>query len=407
MSARSSELAVVGAGAAGLFAALFAARGGVRTLLLETRPQPGAKIRVSGGGRCNVLPSVAELADFHTHGSRNSLRNLLFSWPLAEVRAFFERDLEIALVVEPTGKVFPASNDPREIVGALLAKCAEAGVELVCGFRVVGLRRSADGFELTSEDGRSVSAARVVLATGGLSLPKTGSDGGGLQMARELGHALVATHPALVPLLAADERWGTLAGIALPVELTVRHGDKPLEQRTGDFLFTHKGFSGPVVLDLSHHFTCPERERPRLFARFGGAVDWDAALVGGGAATAAVVLRKDVPRRLAALLLERAGVDAETRCAELTRASRLALVRELSDCELTLRGDEGYRTAEVTDGGIALADVEPRALESRRVPGLFFAGEMLDATGRIGGYNFLWAFVTGRKVGQGIAAAAR
>jgi hypothetical protein len=407
VSERSTELAVVGAGAAGLLAALFAARGGVRTLLLETRPEPGAKIRVSGGGRCNVLPSRAELDDFHTHGSRNSLRHLLASWPLAEVRTFFEHDLGIALVVEPTGKVFPASNDPREVVAALLERCAAAGVELVCGFRVVALRHCAeDGarFELESADGRRLRATRVVLATGGLSLPKTGSDGGGLELARAHGHALVPTHPALVPLLAAEPRWGELAGVSLPVRLGVWHGEGRLEEREGDFLFTHTGFSGPVVLDVSYHFTCPLHERPRLFAHWGGAhADWEAALLRGGAATLAGVLREHLPRRLAALLLERAGLDGETRCAELRRGARQCLLLELEHCELELAGDEGYRTAEVTDGGIPLSEVEPRALESRLVPGLHFAGEILDATGRIGGYNFLWAWVTGRKAGQGIA----
>jgi predicted Rossmann fold flavoprotein len=393
-----------------MLAGLFAARRGVPTLLCETRREPGAKIRVSGGARCNVLPSVMDWADFHSGGSMHSVRKVLQSWPLEEVRAFFEQDLGIALKVEDTGKVFPVSEDPREVVVGLLNALEAAQATLVGDFRIASLRRVQERgamlFELESADGRKLLAQRVCLSTGGLSLPKTGSDGRGFDFARELGHGVLALYPALVPLLAADARWAELAGVSLPVRLRVLRGQKLVQSHDGDFLFTHKGFSGPVVLDVSHHFSRPAQEPPRLFAHWGGArVDWEAALLRGGASTLAVVLREHLPRRLAALLLERAALDGETRCATLTREARRRLVRELADCELELGGDEGYRTAEVTDGGIALSEVEPRALESRLVPGLHFAGEMLDATGRIGGYNFLWAFVTGRKAGLGIARA--
>src|SRR5262245_48048733 len=194
---------VAGAGAAGMAAALFAGREGARVLLLETRPRPGAKIRVSGGGRCNVLPSEVALDDFHTSGSRHTLRNILFSWPLAPVREFFERDLGVPLRIEPTGKMFPVSERPLDVVEALLRECASAGVVLEGSFPVAEIRRCTSGtarFEILAADGRRVLAHRVVLATGGLSLPKTGSDGRGLEMARALGLAVVPTYPALVPL---------------------------------------------------------------------------------------------------------------------------------------------------------------------------------------------------------------
>ncbi len=406
------DVAAVGAGAAGLLAAIFAAREGARTVALETRAKPGAKIRVSGGGRCNVLPSVMELADFHTSGSPRTMRNVLFSWPLEEVRAFFERDLGVALYVEEdTGKVFPRSDDAREIVAALLDALRASGAELVAPFRVVDLAPpAAPGapFRLVADDGRELRARRVVLATGGLSLPKTGSDGGGWELARRLGHTLVPTHPALVPLRTSDTAWTDLTGISCRARLTARRGDRVEEQRTGELLFTHRGFSGPVVLDVSHNRTRPGAGDVVVEARWlPDEVDWEGALRRGGRGTVGGVVREHLPRRLAAVLLATAGVPPEQRLAELTREQRRAVERALTACPLPVDGDEGYRTAEVTAGGVPLAEVVTKTLESRVVPGLHLCGEMLDVTGRIGGFNFLWAWVTGRKAGRAAALAAR
>jgi predicted Rossmann fold flavoprotein len=406
---------VIGGGAAGLLAALFAARGGVRTLVLESHPKPGAKIRVSGGGRCNVLPSRAEPGDFHTAGSRHALRNVLRSWPLAEVRAFFERDLGVPLKLEATGKLFPESDDPSEVSGALLGACARAGVTLRAGARARELRAlgagEADGarFELALASGERVRAERLALCTGGLSLPKTGSDGWGHRAAERLGHRLCPTYPALVPLLAGEPRWTALAGVSVRATLRASCEDRVVEQRTGDLLFTHRGFSGPAVLDVSHVLARAQHRGVTLRAAWLGddAAAWDARLRAGGARTLRSALRAHLPRRLADLLVERAAVDPERPLARLTRQERERLVEQLAACPLEVAGDEGYRTAEVTGGGIPLDEVVPRTLESRLVPGLYFAGEILDATGRIGGFNFLWAWVTGRQVGLAVNASTR
>jgi len=401
----------VGAGAAGLTAAIFAARAGARVLLLETRPAPGAKIRASGGGRCNVLPSAVTLDDFHTSGSRTALRNILFSWPLDAVRTFFETDLGVPLKREETGKLFPVDDDPRRVVAALVAACRTAGVPLHGEFRVTRAQRpgaTAPRFALTAAAGGRVTCDRLVLATGGLSLPKTGSDGHGFALARAWGHALVPPYPALVPLLCDDRRWRALAGVSLPARVrAVRGGRAAGEERTGSFLFTHRGFSGPVVLDMSRHLTGPAGEGMQLRVRWGGddAPDWDDLLRRGGARPLAALLAERLPRRLAERLLDEAGLQPAVRAADLTREARLALTGALTDFPLPVAGNEGYRTAEVTGGGVPLGEVSPRTLESRIVPGLHFAGEILDGTGRIGGFNFLWAWVTGRKAGLAAAAA--
>jgi len=403
---------VIGAGAAGLLAALFAARGGARTLLLESHPKPGAKIRVSGGGRCNVLPSRAEPADFHSEGSRNALRNVLLSWPLADVRAFFERDLGVALKVEPSGKVFPASDDPAEITQALLGACARAGVTLHAGARVSELRTSNAGsaaavrFELQLASGERIRAARVALCTGGLSLPKTGSDGWGYQAAERFGHQLRWRYPALVPLLTPERAWPELAGVSVRARLSAVRGEQPLEARSGDLLFTHRGFSGPVVLDVSHWLARASHQGVSLRAAWLGddVAAWDARLREGGTRSVQNLLRAHLPRRLADVLVARAAVDPECALARLPRDQRARIAEVLGACALEIAGDEGYRTAEVTGGGVALEEVATRTLESRLAPGLYFAGEILDVTGRIGGYNFLWAWVTGRRVGLAVAS---
>lgn len=410
----SWPVAVVGAGAAGLTAAIFAARAGARVLLLETRRAPGAKIRLSGGGRANVLPSRVEVSDFHTSGSKHALKKILLSWPLPQVRAFFETELRIPLKTEPSGKVFPASDRALDVVEALLAECRRRGVELLGDSRVVELSRaegeaSASGarFLLRIADGRVVAAERVVLATGGLSYPKTGSDGRGLEIARALGHSVREPHPALVPLVAEDPSWGELAGISLPARLRAERGGRTLEEAEGDFLFTHRGFSGPAVLDASRHFTHGASAGTILRAAWGGraAPDWERLLGTQGRRSILGILAERIPRRLAERLLELAGVPPARTTSELPRAERRRAVETLAACPLAVSGSEGYEKAEATAGGVPLEEVSPKTLESRIVPGLHLAGEMLDVVGRIGGYNFLWAWTTGRAAGIGCRVA--
>ncbi len=404
-------MVVVGAGAAGLLAAIFAARCGARVLVLETRPVPGAKIRVSGGGRCNVLPSRVELSNYHTSGSRNTLRNILLSWPLEEVRSFFESELAIPLQVEPNGKVFPASDRSLDVVQALLAECRRVGATLRGDSRMVSLSALDPGPDggprllVRFASGDEISARRAVLSTGGLSLPRTGSDGAGIEMARSLGHSVRELRPALVPLVTADRAWAELAGVSLPARLRAERSGTVVEEREGDFLFTHRGFSGPVVLDLSRHFTGRDREPVRLVAAWGGsaAPDWESLLSTPGKRSVATLLRERLPRRLGDRVLALAACPESRTTSELPRGERKRIVEALTACPLEVSGHEGYAKAEVTAGGIPLEEISPRTLESRIVAGLHLAGEMLDAVGHIGGHNFLWAWVSGRRAGEGAA----
>ena len=405
----SWPLVVVGAGAAGLLAAIAAAQAGARVLLLETRRRPGAKIRASGGGRCNVLPSHVLLDDFATSGSTKALRNVLFSWPLAAVRQFFETELGVALKCEASGKLFPVSDSAKEVVDALLACVQRLGIELRGDAQLVDLQPDPAGLRLQLLDGRVLLAQRVVLATGGLSLPKTGSDGGGWRLTGALGHKLVAPSPALVPLHLDAPALHDLAGLSLPVVLRAWAGAQLLQAVAGDILLTHRGLSGPATLDISAQLTDPASRLPaaprrRLTLQW-GAQPWAPLLAAPGALRLGAALRSRLPRRLADLLLAQSGLPAEQTLCTLARAPRADLAGLLDASAPPLVGDGGYRLAEVTAGGVPLGEVHARSLESRCVPGLHLAGEMLDVTGRLGGYNFLWAWVSGRRAGQAAASA--
>jgi predicted Rossmann fold flavoprotein len=399
-------LVVIGAGAAGLMAALTAARAGPDVILVERTKDGGRKILISGGGRCNILPSVAQPARYVTDSSPNTLRKMLRSWPLTEQRAFFERELEMPLEIEEeTGKLFPSSHKARDVRDGLVRRTQEAGARIWFGARVTGLRPEGTSWWVELDGAPSLEARAVVLATGGLSVPATGSDGTGLTVAEALGHTIHPTYPALTPLTADPHPHAMLAGVSKTVTI-IAPGTKPRFETTGGFLVTHEGWSGPTVLDASHLAIRGRGDgtRQELLVRWAalGASEWDEALRSGGGGVRSSVAAH-LPRRLADRLLTEAGVDGATPLAQLKRDDRRMLVRTLAEYPLPWTGDAGYKKAEVTGGGVALQEVDPRTMESRRTPGLFLCGEILDAFGPIGGHNFLWAWATGRAAGLGAA----
>ena len=398
------DVAVVGAGAAGLMAALSAAGGGRKVVLLERTADGGRKILISGGGRCNILPSEVESDWFVTDSSPHSLRKMLRTWPLDAQRRFFEHELGIPLALEKeTGKLFPASNRAREVRDRLVEQARDRGADLRFNSQFRDLRRSGDDWELTFESGSPMRARTVILATGGLSVPQTGSDGAGLRLAERLGHRMRPTYPALTPLTTGVSRWTALSGVSLDAHLTAAP-ETPRYSRTQGLLFTHRGFSGPAVLNISHVATRPRPgAAPPILARWGGveASTWVGDLGVGGRVHLGTVLRRRLPERLAIALLAEAGVAPDRPLAQLRREERDAVLTVLTAMPLPVSGSEGYRKAEVTGGGVDLGEVDPGTMESRSAPGLFLCGEMLDAFGPIGGFNFLWAWATGRAAGLG------
>ena len=402
MSPHNPGIIVVGAGAAGLMAAIFAARAGRDVIVIERTAEGGKKILISGGGRCNVLPSQLAPERFVTDSPAHLMRGMLRSWPLVEQRAFFEEDLQLPLALEEeTGKLFPVSNRSHDVHDALVRHASDLHVTFQFDVSLTGLE-PLDGTWVVHTSRGPIRAGQVVVATGGLSVPATGSDGTGLRLLESLGHRVNPVYPALTPLTATPAVHASLSGISLSVRLRARSGKKTVET-SGGFLFTHRGYSGPAVLDISHVATRNPDASIRVQWSPLTAGEWERLFAGSGALVSNALATR-LPQRLAFQLMEEAGVPLERRAGELRRTERIQLIEHLTSYLLPWTGDEGFKKAEVTGGGVALDEVDPRTLESRRHAGLFLCGELLDAFGPIGGHNFAWAWATGRLAGLGAAA---
>jgi len=405
-----ADIVVIGAGAAGFFAALHAAGAGRRVVLLEKNRQPGLKILISGGGRCNLTTTRSGADLEREYGTRRGrwLRHALRAFSPAHLRARIEA-AGVPLHEEDLEKIFPVSGRARDVVDALSRMAAAAGVEFVGESPMTSLRRQEAGFVVETPRG-PVDAERVVLATGGLSYPKTGTTGDGYAACRALGHAITPTLPALAPL-AVDAPWvHNLAGIAMPLPLTLLDASgRVLNRRFRPVLFTHRGLSGPAAMDLAGDV---EEQgggcRLRIdFAPEATAEAIAADLVAAGRQRGGRLvfncLPHGIPERVRQHLV--ATVGASGAIASLQRTQRHALVRAVKQTEVPVERSLGFAHAEVTRGGVDLAEVDPRTMQSRLVPGLFICGELLDVDGPIGGFNFQAAFATGRLAG--LAAADR
>lgn len=413
-----ADVAVVGAGAAGLATAIFTARRcpGRTVLALDGAKKLGAKILVSGGGRCNVTNVAVTPADF-CGGSPHVIRRILGAFTAEQTVAFF-RELGVELHVEEYGKLFPDSNRAQTVLDALVGEAQCLGVHILPGHRVTRIEKRDSGFEITADVAGAVPgslqtfrAQAVVLATGGLSLPKTGSDGGGYGLARHLGHSLTPTTPALVPLILEGDFHAGLAGIAHDVALTVSvEGCKPARVR-GPLLWTHFGVSGPAVLDASRHWHHARLEQRGVTVSVSFLPDDDfnsaeEKLLGLVSSQPKVYLRNALaaflPARLADEIIKKLGIDGGVAMAQVTRDARRALVRALLEWPLAVRDSRGYGFAEVTAGGVPLSEIDPGSMASRKCPGLYLVGEILDVDGRIGGFNFQWAWSSAWVAATGI-----
>ncbi len=438
----SRHVAVIGAGAAGLTAAIRAAEAGARVTLLNAHPKVGLKILMSGGTRCNVTHATVTERDFNA-GSRPFVARVLRAFTVEQTLAWFAA-LGVELKLEDTGKYFPVSDDAQTVLDAMLGAASRAGVSVRCGARVVQLERrgSGDGFRLgiqnvrdgaafleVSAVGRShwepsavepdewLEADAAVMATGGLSFPRTGSDGTGYSLLESLGHSLESTTPALTPLAAEDPLCRVAQGVTLDAELSLWRGDARLIAVRGSFLIAHFGYSGPVSLDLSRHYLRAGLEAGasaaplRVTASFVPGIDrtalnaaWLAAAGMESRATVRRFLASMLPDRLGMELAKEAGVHPATALSQVPKAARAALMVQLTARPLPVNGTLGYEKAEVTAGGVRLSEVNPSTLESRVAPGVFLCGEVLDVEGRLGGFNFQWAWSSGTVSGRWLDA---
>lgn len=404
-----ADVTIIGAGAAGLMAAIWAGRTlpRRRIIVLDGAAKLGAKILVAGGGRCNVTHDVVT-ADAYAGGSRNAIKKILQRFDVPATIAFF-RTLGVELKREETGKLFPTTDQARTVLQALLAGVQQSGVTIYHPCRVATITHQATGF-LVAGDWGQVRTERVILATGGKSLPKSGSDGAGYQLAQTLGHTLTPRIlPALVPLTLPKEHiLCSLSGLAVEASLEVRAGSgKRLATFTGSTLCTHFGLSGPAVLDISRYWLdaqCNDPQSTLVINWWPGetAQTFDAQVLALGKQAPITLLRRQLPDRLARALCNAAEIDPSAPGHSLTRDQRKALVRTVVEWPLPVTGSRGFTYAEVTAGGIPLDEIDLRTMGSRPCPGLYLCGEICDVDGRIGGYNFQWAWSSGYVAGSSV-----
>jgi len=430
------DVVVVGAGAAGLVAAERAAARGLRTLLFEKNRKPGVKILMSGGTRCNLTQATDARGIVAAFGPQGRfLHSALASLGPDDLVALVNGE-GVGTKVEETGKIFPLSNRAVDILNAFLARLRRSGAALALEEPLVEVERRDGGFQLTANK-RTLTASKVIITSGGKSYPGCGTRGDGYEWARRFGHTIVRPRPALVPLL-ADPPWiANLKGVTIP-DVALRVIDervsvdaldeasrgindskstaktkakvRMLDSRRGSFLFTHFGLSGPVVLDISRVFTEHiEPARLALECDFLPSIPEEAlqsllqqAAAASGKKAIPAVLPSSLPQRLVESLVNQADIESTTRVGELSRPARARLVERLKRQRIVIRGTRGFEKAEVTAGGVALDEVDSRTMESKLIPGLYWAGEVLDLDGPIGGYNFQSAFSTGWLAGKSV-----
>jgi predicted Rossmann fold flavoprotein len=416
------DVAVIGAGAAGLAASIFAAEAATkgdrpqRIVLLDGAKTIGAKILVSGGGRCNVTHDVETPTDFF--GNRHIIKNVLAAFPVQATIDWFA-SLGIKLKREETGKLFPVTDKARTILTALVNRCHELGVVICPDHRVTdieGSGGSGSGFVLHHTHG-TMYARKVILATGGRSIPKSGSDGFGYSLACRLGHHVTATVPALVPLVLEDTMFHkSLSGLSHDVELTTVVRGRNVDCRTGSLLWTHFGISGPVVMDASR-FWCLAQEQEEAVAVYGNFLPgqtqeqvrlWFMEQMRDNPRRSLIkTLAQRLPQRFAEAVIHHVGCEAHTTIAQLSRKDRDHIFAALTKLRFPVEQDRGWNYAEVTAGGIPLEEINFRTMESKLVPGFYLIGEILDCDGRIGGFNFQWAWATGFLAGRAVAPCSR
>ena len=410
MKIKQCEVAVLGAGAAGLMAAIRSAQRGKQTLLLEKNSKAGVKILMSGGTRCNLThdASADEIADAFAllSGRRQArfLRHALHHFPPDGLVAMFAAE-GLATKVESTGKIFPQSDRALDVQRTLLKMLKDSGADLTLSEGAEEIDIDEAGFQVVTKR-RIVHCDKLIIAVGGRSYPGCGTTGDGYAWAKQFGHRIAPPRPALVALT-STERWvSELQGVTLDDALVriKENGAKPVVERRGSLLFTHFGLSGPAVMDASRFVT----ERPDsgswlALCDFMPSLSEDVLLdelQASGNRSLVNLLSQWAPRRLAEALVERAGAPTDRMLAELTKKERNEVLEGLKRTSIPLAGSLGFKKAEVTAGGVDLSEVDPRTMQSRLQENLFFIGEVLDLDGPIGGYNFQAAFSTGALAGD-------
>jgi predicted Rossmann fold flavoprotein len=410
------SVAVIGAGAAGCMAAARAGQLNAGVVLIEKNPSIGVKLLLTGAGRCNLTNTASIDAFIEKFGKQgNFYRTAFYRFSSEALKGFFG-SFGLALKDERQGRVFPSSDRAASVIETLLKALAASKTEILYKMAVLDIKRKNDAFELALNEGDKVFSKKVILATGGLSYPQTGSTGDGYRIAKKLGHTIVPLKAALVPLK-TKERWvRDLQGISLEnIRVTFLAGAKNIVSPVGELMFAHFGVSGPLVLDLSGDIVglLSERKEVKLFIDLKPGLDaakLEARLLrdfkAKGASQLATIMEELVPKRMALVLMRLAGLEPAEKANQVTQEQRRAIIGVLKTLPLTIEGPLAIKDAMVTNGGVSTKEINPRTMESKIIPGLYFAGELIDGAAPSGGYNLQQAFSTGFLAGEEAAKCA-
>jgi len=398
---KSADVLIIGAGPAGLFAAIHCKCR--KVIVLEKNAAPGKKLLISGTGRCN-LTHDSKLSDFFDHYGANHrfLKNALHGFTNFDLIHFLNNN-GLETVVDKNGKVFPASQKASDVLKVLTNVCHQNKIEIACSQQINGIIKTETGFEVNTNP--EIFCSRfLVITTGGMSYPATGSTGDGYHYAKLFGHSIIPPKPSLSPVFIRDYIMNSISGVSVQNKsVYLYRGDKKITEHSGDIGFTHKGLSGPGILDFSRHILCDDILKVNFIDHRSD--DFRSELIkasekDGKTAIQTYLKKFDLPRSLVLLILKSINIESETRLAEITKNQRNQLIVAFCEYPFIVEKVGGFNMAMVTAGGVSQDEVNPKTMESKLIPGLYFAGEVLDIDGDTGGYNLQAAFSTGFLVGQ-------
>lgn len=404
---KTADVIIIGGGPAGLFTAIHCKDN--KVIVLEKNSTPGKKLLISGTGRCNITHDC-KLSDFFDHYGQNHrfLKTALHSFTNNDLVHFFNTH-GLETVVDKNGKVFPASQKAEDVLKTLMKVVSSNNAEFTCNQLITSIVKTETGFEITSNSG-VIFSKYLVITTGGMSYPATGSTGDGYHFAKQLGHSIVPPKPSLSPVFIRDYSMTTISGVSVQNKLVYLYrGDKKIAEHRGDIGFTHKGMSGPGILDFSRHIVSGDILKVNLIDKrtddFRNELI-ESSVTNGKTAVQTFLKQYDLPRSLVLLILQSIKLESETKLAEITKNQRIQLVAAFCEFPFFVEKVGGFNMAMVTAGGISLDEVNAKTMESKLVSGLYFAGEVLDIDGDTGGYNLQAAFSTAFLAGKSISIHA-